>query len=638
MSDQPDDSLRRLAELRQVTRRAAVEFVQQHGDQVEAHRAQISAGVQEVIERLRHDVDRLTTGNAVCRQLVDQAGEYINWLQWSFWDLPYFAVAIRPAADTFRRAVSSCGLVYLSIRIFDDVIDRHFWYKGKHPTLLSATSQTAAAGQSTEGLTLLAGLLLCFEGLASLSDSAQRDLAGMLQPVIEAVRRAVIGAIMEYSDPADWTPAYYDRLVQLKNVDYWRCLYTAIDPQRRSPLYPFLERYYTLAQHLNDVEDFAEDAQRGQPNLLSLYLPRHDGPAACRPRDDRPVAPAPADVVRLLADEFLDLGRRADSLPPLEQLVAQHKLGESLEHAYRLGLFPLAVDEAEPDGQPVPSRLGLHWLAHLHEVVARAGSESLEQVDCAVCGGRDRTYLFRKQGFAYHRCRACSHIYVSPRITAAIQARIGQELDDEEDDRYLEVQKIYALTICHLLRARAPGNRLLDLGFGRGYLMQLARAYGFEVYGVDSSGTQLDQLWPYFGKHLAQRVLGQAALPWSSFDVVVMSHILEHLPDPASSLQQVREVLNPGGILYLAVPDLRSMAFQVFGKKWDVVNPLVHLQYFDEDSLSHLLHAGGFRDLERVQLPPIADEVVPRWLGLMRKLGGSDSNELAILAQLPRGA
>jgi hypothetical protein len=38
-------------------------------------------------------------------------------------------------------------------------------------------------------------------------------------------------------------------------------------------------------------------------------------------------------------------------------------------------------------------------------------------------------------------------------------------------ERLFEIQKIFAEPICHLIRLRAPGNRLLDLGFGRGHIM-----------------------------------------------------------------------------------------------------------------------------------------------------------------------
>jgi len=625
-----------LGQLRQATQAATRKFLHIHGADVEAYRAHIRDGLTDALARLRQGVGDASGRNKVCRDIVEQASEYVDWLQWSLWDLPYFAVALRPTPERFRRAVAGCGLVYLSARVFDDVIDRHFWYKGKRVSLLGAASQTVSSERGVDALTILAGLLLCFEGLSRLADPAQHDLAPLLGPVVNSARLTVIGLIMEQSGPQDWDRAYYDRLVQLKNVDYWRVLFTCLDPERTSPLNPFLERYYTLAQYLNDIEDFAEDQSRGQPNLLSIYLYGSDGGQApdCA-FSERVVRNVPAPVEKLTLTTFLELGNLAAGLPSPEREIAQLKLGESLAEATRLGVFSAVPPPRAAVGSSIPDGGRLYWYSEMSEVIEQAGASALQGVDCVVCGGDKRSYLFRRQGFAFHRCTACSHIFVSPRITAALQARIAQEESGfDPEDNFLEVQRLYAAPVCHLLRARAPGNRLLDIGFGRAYLIQVARAY-FEVYGIDSSRFQVARRVPHFGRRLYQAVIGDGEIPWKSFDAVVMSHILEHLADPAAALAKVRNLMNPGGVLYVAVPDMNSLQFRVFGKTWDVVNPLVHFQYFTEASLSRLLQKGGFERVERVELPRLPARMVPRWVSLMRRLGGTDSGELAFLAHAP---
>ena len=92
------------------------------------------------------------------------------------------------------------------------------------------------------------------------------------------------------------------------------------------------------------------------------------------------------------------------------------------------------------------------------------------------------------RGFTYHTCAECTHVYVAPRVRGELLLDMAARLEHEDDDNeFLDIQKIFAEPICHLLRLRAPGNRLLDLGFGRGHILRLARAYGFEVYGMDTS-------------------------------------------------------------------------------------------------------------------------------------------------------
>src|SRR5439155_475736 len=78
-----------------------------------------------------------------------------------------------------RRAVASCGMVYLSIRLLDDVLDRHFLYRGKKRTLLASLSDLPEGGQAST-LTHLAGVLLCLHGILGLIDAGDAGDAGAL--------------------------------------------------------------------------------------------------------------------------------------------------------------------------------------------------------------------------------------------------------------------------------------------------------------------------------------------------------------------------------------------------------------------------------------------------------------------------
>jgi SAM-dependent methyltransferase len=286
--------------------------------------------------------------------------------------------------------------------------------------------------------------------------------------------------------------------------------------------------------------------------------------------------------------------------------------------------------------ESAPQPTGLDWYSNLDDVVLRLGAGVLEETGCAVCGDESRKRIFEKQGFSFHRCENCGHVYVSPRVGASVSAQMGRELDTRDfESELLEVQKFYAAPICHVLRARAPGPRLLDIGFGRGYVLQLAKSYGFEVYGIESSPRQFEALYAKFGDRLHLVNGAETELPWEGFDAVVISHVLEHLERPQELLGRVFHAMNPDGVLYAAVPDIESVQFRVFGKKWEVISPLAHFQYFREKTLSRLLESCLFTDLERIDHEPVREEIAPRWMRLLRKLGASDAGELAMVCRRP---
>lgn len=564
------------------------------------YRQEVSAGIHQALERMSAHAAQASADNHICRLLCAETSEYVQWMTWALWDLPSLAAAVRPDFERFRRGVSACGFLYVAGRIFDDFLDRHFLYRGRRSTL-SASLGDKLTPADGEALALVAALLMCFQAVSELCAEPK-----LLLQVSEHLRRMLAGIAMERSAPDAWGEDFYTRLVELKNVDYWRILYAAVDPDHHSPLYPFLTRYYALAQKINDAQDFTRDIAQGRPNLISVY---------------------PNQGEAVIEADFLHLLHAARSLPDVERFVAFSKLDETFAELRKLGLFAPAESAPAADAP----RLGLIWHSRLDEFVDRLGPNCLEHTNCPICAGNRSSPLLLRQGFSLTRCAACAHVFVNPRLRSEVIERLGAELDGAFRDPYLDSQKLFAEHICRLLRRHTKGPRLLDIGFGAGDLLRMAHAYAFQVYGVDTSSALIESLSPAFGQRLHKVHAGDAPLPWGSFDAVVLSHVLEHIPNPIALLTRIHEALNESGLLYVAVPDLESVQFRIFGGRWDAINPVAHLQYFSESSLTRLAESAGFAVVGRVRHPPIQGRMQTRWMRLFRRLGGDETGELALL-------
>jgi len=135
---------------------------------------------------------------------------------------------------------------------------------------------------------------------------------------------------------------------------------------------------------------------------------------------------------------------------------------------------------------------------------------------------------------------------------------------------------------------------MLDVGCGRG---DLARAFGrltWDVRGLDLS-PQAVAVARSAGVDAAVGTIEEAPWPAGSFDLVVMSHVLEHVADPGATLSAAHRLLRPGGTLIVAVPNFASWQRRVFGSRWAHLDAPRHLHHFTPCALGLVARRAGFR-------------------------------------------
>ena len=101
-----------------------------------------------------------------------------------------------------------------------------------------------------------------------------------------------------------------------------------------------------------------------------------------------------------------------------------------------------------------------------------------------------------------------------------------------------------------------PGLRILEIGCGRGTLLNELRARGLDAVGVDTSADRLAETRARYGPLPVQQVAG-TTLPYddATFDLVLSFDAFEHIADSDAHLAEVRRVLRPGGSYLLQTPN-----------------------------------------------------------------------------------
>ncbi|RJP49282.1 MAG: SAM-dependent methyltransferase [Anaerolineaceae bacterium] len=138
------------------------------------------------------------------------------------------------------------------------------------------------------------------------------------------------------------------------------------------------------------------------------------------------------------------------------------------------------------------------------------------------------------------------------------------------------------------------GARLLEIGSGLGHLVaQLEDS--FVTFGMDLNHWAVKQSKSVVNASALETASAQE-LPFtdSSFNVVIIKHIVEHLPDPAQALREIGRVTEPGGTLILATPNLDSLLKPWKGEKWIGYQDPTHISLKPPEEWLSLIRSAGF--------------------------------------------
>jgi SAM-dependent methyltransferase len=172
-------------------------------------------------------------------------------------------------------------------------------------------------------------------------------------------------------------------------------------------------------------------------------------------------------------------------------------------------------------------------------------------------------------------------------------------------------------------RRHCERGAVLDVGCGSGgFLYHLSQRFPgvYEVMGTDASGPALDYAASR-GISVVRGDFPQQDFGERTFDAVTFWAVLEHLLEPKAFVEKASLLLRPGGLCFVLVPNMRSLAARLLGARYRYVYPQ-HLNYFTRETLSQL----GAARFEPVELGSSHFNPVVIWQDWRRR-GGNVSNE-----------
>lgn len=249
-----------------------------------------------------------------------------------------------------------------------------------------------------------------------------------------------------------------------------------------------------------------------------------------------------------------------------------------------------------------------------------------ETLACRLCGHAPLDPYYTQGNhdeFRFYRCPNC--LLVNYDLAGGLdQEKYAAEFVDpfDENDR-----KNFAQTLTHGFLKRwipTPG-RMLEIGCGNGRLLHLAREDGWDVQGLELS--------PFLAESVKARLdidvtvanfLEYRPDTGQAFDLVLLRHVLEHLPDSRGALNSIASLLEEGGHALLEFPNIEAMDIRF--KRWlrktglhrrnypDTWKP-GHCNEFRRESFEYLLQETGF-DLvtwQTYSYRPVSNFIFNHW-------------------------
>jgi SAM-dependent methyltransferase len=159
-----------------------------------------------------------------------------------------------------------------------------------------------------------------------------------------------------------------------------------------------------------------------------------------------------------------------------------------------------------------------------------------------------------------------------------------------QDERDYPNAAIDSTRIAAYCRSLALGNGFLDIGAGYGFFSRAALERGFHVTAIEPSKICRDVCWLMNGLEALPGMLARDFVQANSgsFDVVLMSQVLEHTADVESTVGHLGDLLRPNGIAAIAVPHFGSWLSRLQGKRDMFMVPPEHLNFFSRAGLTKL--------------------------------------------------
>lgn len=258
---------------------------------------------------------------------------------------------------------------------------------------------------------------------------------------------------------------------------------------------------------------------------------------------------------------------------------------------------------------------------------------------CPVCSSTIKPWKqkqSRDKKYNICLCCSCGYCFVNPRPTKEYLNEYYSSVEQKKlSDRpetleaVIDAERVYPNSSVDAKRIitsikRHMGNdlkdaKLLDVGCGSGFYTKEAMDSGFNVTCIELGKRE---------RTVTEKMTGLVPINTSfedfktdngTFDAVLMSQVLEHAYDVNEWISKSYDILRPGGVIAVALPNYNSIIRMILKERDPFICPPEHLNFFNKSSLLKLLLKHGFQVVEAGSISRLPIETFSKRLPYLGK-------------------
>jgi SAM-dependent methyltransferase len=230
--------------------------------------------------------------------------------------------------------------------------------------------------------------------------------------------------------------------------------------------------------------------------------------------------------------------------------------------------------------------------------------------NCPVCDSSSselfltcKDHTVSRETFDIVKCIDCGFKYTNPRPEINV---LGNYYKSEEyvshsnakkgfiNSTYQTVRKYTLIKKLQLISRYYKTGKMLDIGSGTGEFLKICNNAKWETIGIEPSDDARQMSIKNYNLDVRKEE-EMANLEEGSFDVITMWHVLEHVRDLNTRIEDLKRLIKPNGIIIIAVPNCNSPDAKIYKENWAAYDVPRHLYHFTPTDIETVFKKHGLK-------------------------------------------